>query len=302
MTTKISQKINNELENSFQVCYLNCIRILLQHGANPNCSYRSNLTPLHVLIFTVSENLTLNCENQKQSNFDFIKNILLLLLQHGLDCNTYQHILQSIMDMVQNVRVSQDMLCIYELALTLIQYGANPNIVLNGKATSGSAIVTNEIASFGDSIHNSNNESSNSSYRNNGNSGNSGNSASSGSFRIHSRYILFYYIILISKKEFLLTDPKQTYARIIYLFYYSMSHESLFNCLKCLHNFFVAQVPNRSTESLITLISTLYRRPRSLKQICRQTVYTSLNNKLAQNINKLNLPGSLKEYVLNFEP
>lgn len=211
--------------------------------------------------------------------------------------------------MVQNLRVSQDMLCIYELALTLIQYGANPNIVLNGKATSGSVIVTNEIASFGDSIRTTNGQqqqqqqhsntesnsgSSSTGYRNNG--------SSDGSFRTHSRYILFYYIILISKKEFLLTDPKQTFARIIYLFYYSMSHESLYNCLKCLHNFYVAQVPNRSTESLIALISSLYRRPRSLKQICRQTVYKSLNNKLAQNINKLNLPGPLKEYVLNFEP
>lgn len=209
------------------------------------------------------------------------------------------------MDMVQNLRVSQDMLCIYELALTLIQYGANPNIVLNGKATSGSAIVTNEIASFGDSIrttngqHN-NNDSSNSANGTGYRSNNGG--SSDGSFRTHSRYILFYYIILISKKEFLLTDPKQTYARIIYLFYYSMSHESLYNCLKCLHNFYVAQVPNRSTESLIALISSLYRRPRSLKQICRQTVYKSLNNKLAQNINKLNLPGPLKEYILNFEP
>lgn len=291
------------------MCYLNCIRILLQHGANPNCSYRSNLTPLHVLIFTVSENLTLNCETQKQNNFDFIKNILLLLLQHGLDCNTYQHILQSIMDMVQNLRVSQDMLSIYELALTLIQYGANPNIVLNGKATSGSAIVTNEIASFGDSIrttngqqhtNNSNDSNGGTSYRGSGGNGAAG--SSDGSFRTHSRYILFYYIILISKKEFLLTDSKQTFARIIYLFYYSMSHEPLYNCLKCLHNFYVAQVPNRSTESLIALISKLYRRPRSLKQICRQTVYRSLNNKLAQNINKLNLPGPLKEYVLNFEP
>lgn len=285
------------------MCYLNCIRILLQHGANPNCSYRSNLTPLHVLIFTVSENLSLNCETQKQSNFDFIKNILLLLLQHGLDCNTYQHILQSIMDMVQNLRVSQDMFCIYELALTLIQYGANPNIVVNGKATSGSAIVyTNEIASFGDSNRTTNGQHNNSDS-NNGNTGyRNSNGSSDGSFRTHSKYILFYYIILISKKEFLLTDPKQTFARIIYLFYYTMSHEPLYNCLKCLHNFYVAQVPNRSTESLIALITMLYRRPRSLKQICRQTVYRSLNNKMAQNINKLSLPGPLKEYVLNFEP
>jgi len=58
--------------------------MLLQHGANPNCSYRANLKPLHVLVFTVSENFTLNCDAQKRTNFDFIKNILLMLLQHGL--------------------------------------------------------------------------------------------------------------------------------------------------------------------------------------------------------------------------
>lgn len=272
-------------------------------------------------MFTVSENLTLNCDIQKQNNFEFTKNILLLLLQHGLDCNiTYQHILQSIMDMVQNLRSCPDMLCIYELALILIQYGANPNIVLNGKATSGSAIVTTEIANFGDSIRTTqhanetddssgpssgNNSAGNGNYRN-GNSvtatnGNISNS-SGGSFRTHSRYILFYYIILITKKEFLLIDMKQTYARIIYLFYYTMDHEPLYNCLKCLHNFYVAQVPNRSTENLIALITSLYRKPRTLKQICRQTVYKRLNNKLAQYINKLNLPGPLKDYVLNFEP
>lgn len=117
---------------------MNCIRILLQHGANANCSYRSNLTPLHVLIFTVSENFTLNDYATKRANFDFVKNILLLLLQHGLDCNrTSQHILQSVTDMVQNVRTFPDILCIYELTLTLIQYGANPNIGLNNKMMSG---------------------------------------------------------------------------------------------------------------------------------------------------------------------
>lgn len=286
-----------------QVCYLNCIRILLQYGASPNCSYRSNLTPLHVLMFTVSENLTLNCDIQKQNNFDFIKNILLLLLQHGLDCNiTYQHILQSVMDMVLFLRSPPDILCIYELALTLIQYGANTNIMVNGKATSGgNAIVTNAIASFGDSLTTSNNNNSNANDNSNDNS-TTANYRGGGSFRTHSRYLLFYYIILITRKECILTDERQAYAKIIYLFYFSMAHEPLYNCLKCLHNFYVAQVPNRSMENLISLITTLYRKPRTLKQICRYTVYKCLNNKLAQNVNKLNLPGPLKEYVMNFEP
>ncbi|XP_017060117.1 LOW QUALITY PROTEIN: ankyrin-1 [Drosophila ficusphila] len=258
--------------HSMKVCYLNCIRMLLQHGANPNCSYRANLKPLHVLVFTVSENFTLNCDAQKRTNFDFIKNILLMLLQHGLDCNkTYQHILQAVMDMVHNVRTCHDMECVYELTLTLIQYGADPNIVLSGKSTPGTAIFSNELATF------------------------------RSSFRTNSCHLLFYYIILITKKEFILNDPQATYTRVIHLFYLTMQHEPLFNCLKSLHNFYVAQVPSKKTEQLIALISTLYRRPRSLKQLSRWAIYEAMNRKLAQNINRLNLPGPLKDYVLQFE-
>ncbi|XP_037907447.1 ankyrin-3 isoform X3 [Hermetia illucens] len=274
--------------HSMKVCYLNCIRILLQHGANPNCAYRSTLTPLHVLVFTVSENFTLNCESVKRVNFDFIKNILLLLLQHGLDCNQSNlHILQAVVEMVQTVRTFPDVQCIYELALTLIQYGADPNIALSCKTTQGTAIFSNEIANFGENM---------------AGPGPARPGGFRNSFRTNSRYILFYYIILLTKKESLLTDPERTYMRIICLFYFSMQHEQLYNCLKSLHNFYVARVPNRQTEGLISIITALYKRPRSLKQLCRVAIFENLNRKLAENVNKLDLPGPLKEYMLNFEP
>lgn len=300
-----------------QVCYLNCIRILLQHGANPNCSYRANLKPLHVLVFTVSENFTLNCDAQKRTNFDFIKNILLLLLQHGLDCNkTYQHILQAVMDMVQNVRTCHDMECIYELTLTLIQYGADPNIVLSSKTTPGIAIFSSEIASYGEALGGSGGAAAGAVAAGGagggvavGGAGNGGGGGAGAlgdntfrnSFRTNSRYLLFYYIILITKKEFILNDPQLTFTRIIHLFYLTMEHEPLYNCLKSLHNFYVAQVPSKKTEQLIALISQLYRRPRSLKQLSRMAIYEAMNRKLAQNVNRLNLPGPLKDYVLQFE-
>lgn len=197
------------------------------------------------------------------------------------------------MDMVQNVRTYIDIECVYELTLALIQYGADPNIVLNGKATSGSAIVISEITNFGEMMRCAPSDGSNDpdgqreNFR--------------GSFRTHSRYILFYYIILITKKEFILADPQVRYARIIYMLYYTMAHEPLYNCLKSLHNFYVAQVPNKTTEHLITLITMLYKKPRTLKQLARARIYESLRRKLAPNINRLNLPGPLKEYVLNFE-
>lgn len=295
--------------HSMKVCYLNCIRILLQHGANPNCSYRSNLTPLHVLIFTVSENFTLNCDIQKRTNFDFIKNILILLLQHGLDCNiTSQHILQSVLDMIQNVRmqsVELDMNCVYELTLTLLQYGADPNVCLGNRTANGNTHLHDFLLEFdrgqrqsganavgavpgvgggvgadpvpgapGDGLRNS--------FRNNG-----------------KNYLLLYFIMLIMRKEFILFDTKQTYSRIIYLFYVSMQHDSLYSCLKSLHN--IVQVPHRAIENLSNIITTLYKGPRTLKQICRVTIYRNLNRKLAQNVNRLQLPPSLKDYILNFD-
>ncbi|ETN60288.1 hypothetical protein AND_008088 [Anopheles darlingi] len=345
--------------HSMKVCYLNCIRILLQNGANPNCSYRSNLTPLHVLIFTVSENFTLNCDGQKRANFDFIKNILLLLLQYGLDCNiTSHHILQSVIDMIVNVRSCPDIVCVYELLLLLMQYGIDPNIslsnklMLNGAASSGgssSIIFVNDFINFGTSGMRGapspavvaevggggagvaagpsdaatggggsgvNGNTPGSSTGSNGASSSgsgTGSSSASGSvsngsdnlrnsFRQNARnHLLFYYIMLITRKEFILLDREQTYQRIIYLFYYSMKHDSLFNCLKSLHNLFIAQVPHKTIDNLRHLIITLYKKPRSLKQLCRVCIYDSLGKKLAPNINRLNLPGPLKEYVMNFD-
>ena len=52
--------------HTMKVCYLNCVRILCKFGANPNCSSRSNLTPLHVLVFTASENISLAREEEKR--------------------------------------------------------------------------------------------------------------------------------------------------------------------------------------------------------------------------------------------
>lgn len=206
-----------------------------------------------------------------------------------------QHILQSIMEMVQNVRsVSTDILCIYELTLTLLQFGANPNFILSKQVSGSMSAVSEALGSGANQMRHLTTASVTDSSLNNDSMRNS--------FRNNTRnYILFYYIMLITRKEFILTNQDRDYTKIVYLFYYTMRHDVLFSCLKSLHNLFIVQVPNKSTEHLVNLISQLYRNPRSLKQICRVSIYESLNRKLANNINRLNLPLSIKEYVLNFE-
>ncbi|KAF2893525.1 hypothetical protein ILUMI_12636 [Ignelater luminosus] len=258
--------------HSMKVCYLNCIRILLKYGANPNCSYRENLTPLHILVFTVSENITLNCDVQKQLNFEFIKNLLILLLTYGLDpnvrvSNRTQHILQSCMDMIQNVRDCKDIDYIYDLTLTLIQYGANPDLKLN---------ISEAIKSYP--------------------------LQRSQSMWKSKNYILYYYIMLVSRKENVITDPNMSFAKIIMLFYLVMNHNPLFECLKILHTQQLSLVPDRMTEPLTCIIRDLYKKPRSLKQICRVKIHNCLSRKPGLYLNKLNLPNSLKDYIMNFEP
>lgn len=257
--------------HSMKVCYLNCIRILLKKGANPNCSYKLNLTPLHVLVFTISENITLNCNIQKSLNFEFIKTLLVLLLTHGLDPNVRvsirtQHILQSCMDMIQNVRDCKDIHYVYDLTLTLIQYGANPDLSLN----------------MSEAIKNYPPQQLQSTWKT-------------------KNYILYYYIMLISRKEHLITDPNMSFAKIVTLFYLVMQHKPLFECLKILYTQQLSLVPGKTTEPLTCIIRDLYKRPRTLKQICRIKIHNCLHRKPGLYINKLNLPTQMKEYLLNFE-
>lgn len=169
------------------------------------------------------------------------------------------------MDMIQNVRDCKDINYIYDLTLTLIQYGANPNISVN---------ISENIQTPNQHLF----------------------------MKKSKNYVLYYYITLLNRKELLLTDPSVTFAKIIMLFYYVMEHEPLFNCLKMLYTQQLSQVPAKTTESLNSTIRELYKKPRSLKQMCRVTIYNCLNKEPGLSINKLNLPTPLKDYVLNFEP
>lgn len=248
------------------MCYLNCVKILCKYGANPNCTSRSYLTPLHVLVFTASESIAINREEEKAQNFEFIRNLLVLLLQYGLDPNVKfsqktQHILQSLTDMVQNARGPSDLDHVYDLTLTLIQYGADPNV----------SIPESSMQSCQPAV-----------------------------FRKQCSQILFYYSVLICRKEDLLVDSLQRFSRIVWLYYLCMEHTKLFHCLKVLH----AQaglIPVRGS-ALCHLLRELYSRPRTLKQICRVAIYSALGRRPGMHANKLSLPGPLKEYLLNFEP
>ncbi|MCL4137445.1 UNVERIFIED_CONTAM: hypothetical protein GTU68_038601, partial [Idotea baltica] len=254
--------------HTMKVFYLNCVRILCKHGANPNCSSRSNLTPLHVLMFTASETISLNREEEKSGAFSFLKQLLIILLQHGLNPNVRfsqrtQHILLSLMDMVQNARIASDLNHVYDLTMTLLQYGADPNINIS---TTEPMICHSQSSVF---------------------------------LKKSSNQVFYYYVQLLIRKEELLIDPEQRFARLLNLYYMAMDHKTLHQCLKILYTQ-TSLVPMK--KQLANTLRDFYTRPRSLKQICRVVIYNAVGKKTALNTNKLPLPAPLKDYILNFQP
>lgn len=255
------------LTHTMKVFYLNCVRLLCKHGANPNCSSRSTLTPLHVLVFTASEYITLSREEKIQA-FAFIQQLLVVLLQHGLDPNVRfsqrtSHTLLSLMDMVQNARSPADLDHVYDLTCTLLQYGANPNVNI---CTTEPMICHSQSSVY---------------------------------LKKPSNQVLYFYVQLIQQKEELLCDGQHRFERLIWLYYYAMDHRELYSCLKILYTQ-TTLVPMR--HMLSSLLRQLYMQPRTLKQIARVSIYSSVRRRTAQNIGKLPLPGPLKEYITNWDP
>lgn len=351
----------HHFNHTMKVCYLNCVRILCKYGANPNCSSRSNLTPLHVLVFTACENISLSREDEKEQGFEFVRNLLTLLLQHGLDpnvrfSNRSNHILLSLMDMVQNARMASDLSFVYDLTLTLIQYGANPN----------ANISSSELA---DNFHSHHPRCGGGGGGSGGGSGPSvgGGAASapgllSSATSAASNYVLYHYVRLLMTKDKLVrtgsdggrhlsggtgvrepgkvccehatcavaaaasaeknsamsgggrsgggvnggatassisSDKEQHFARIIRLYYLTMSHKPLYACLRVL---FAQTGMNPNNSALHSCLREVCSKPRTLKQMARVVIYNAVGQRPAIEVNKLPLPTALREYLLNFEP
>lgn len=169
--------------------------------------------------------------------------------------------------MVKNTRIPSDINDVYDLILTLIQYGANPNV----------NISTSEPLIF---CH------------------------SQGNLYVKKscNHVLGYYVLLISRKVEILIDPHHRFARILHLFYMCMDHYELYNCLRLLFAQQSGVVPCKGSQTLCNIIKDLYSKPRTLKQICRVSIYNSLHRKPGVYASKLPLPNVLKDYLINFEP
>ena len=148
------------------------------------------------------------------------------------------------MDMVQNARFATDLQYVYELTLTLIQYGANPNV----------------------SVDMDDNESTKAVHAHGGQSALS---------RTPNR-VLYYYVQLLQRKDHLLADPEQTFSKLIHLYHMAMRHTEVYTCLRLLHTQ-TGMVPAQS--ALNQCIKELLSKPRTLKQSARVVIYELIGRK-----------------------
>jgi len=205
---------------------------------------------------------------EKRLSFEFIRQLLEMLLQWGLDPNIAlggsrtQHILLALLELVNLVRSPNDLDYVHDLTLTLIQNGANVDIDISLPDT-----ICHSQSSF---------------Y-----------------LKKTSHKVLYYYIQWLCRKEHLLLDPQKRFAKIIRLYANSMHPRSLQQTLRLIYTQ-SAIVPVRT--SLCSTLKDYFSSPLSLQGQCRFVIYRSLNRKMV-NCTKLGqrLPPPLIKYLSGFE-
>ena len=167
----------------------------------------------------------------------------------------------------------QDLTYVYDLTLTLITYGSNPNVIIYDPSQLDDDLPTSAA------------------YRKGGQSSNKG---------PVSYLIIYQYVQLLMKKDQLwINDPDCYFARILRLYYFAMNHAEVYACLRVL----LAQTGcNPTKTALFSAIRDLHSKPRTLKQLTRISIYNAIGQKPAFYANKLPLPPSLREYLVSFEP
>jgi len=128
--------------------------------------------------------------------------------------------------------------------------------------------------------------------------------------------VIFYFVKMLIKREDHLIFSREGVARrerkesiqendlfmkLLNLYYHAMDHDCLFACLKELAKQTTDGTLRTTSQVLKHTLKTMSCQPRSLKSLCRNTMYKSLDMKLVPGVNRLQLPAPLKEYILEFK-
>ena len=193
------------------------------------------------------------------------------------------------MDMVQNARAPKDLTYVYDLTLTLITFGANPNVIIDDPSQ---CMEDHDYASVPPTPPSK----SKGSNRVNGVHDNKVNN-----YPVSPKNLVIYHYVqlLMTKNQLWVNDGDLHFARILRLYYNAMNHAEVYASLRVL----LAQTGMNPTKTaLFSVIRDLHSKPRTLKQLSRISIYNAIRQKPAFYASKLPLPPSLREYLMSFEP
>ncbi|KAK3596941.1 hypothetical protein CHS0354_002508 [Potamilus streckersoni] len=108
-----------------------------------------------------------------------------------------------------------------------------------------------------------------------------------------------HYIYEVNKFNSIFHDGNA--EKLLLLFYNSMDHRLLFDCLQMARLMIRPFSFDMSGKDFLSLLNQLTENPQSLKQCARVTIYKAMDRKIARGVDQLPLPNALKNYLLNFE-
>ncbi|KAK6170483.1 hypothetical protein SNE40_018867 [Patella caerulea] len=261
---------------------LHCVEVLVENGAIVNFVAGNDVTCSTIMAAICKRYFTretdLGQPISEETRFEFAKlanDILIVLFKYGLDPN---HVTSKVSQyprggtgnaLIEFVRLTElatsqkDFSIILMWLKTLFVWGANPNIE---PYPSEPVIFHSQSSIF---------------------------------LKRHSTQPVNHYITEVKERESLFSDGHA--EQLLLLFYNTMDHKILFECLNVTKSMVRFHLFDDNRKDFLSLINNLTEKPRSLRQMSRISIYRSLNMKIAANVDKLPLPGALRQYMLDLQ-
>lgn len=260
---------------------LETMESLLCHGAETNFMYGEHgtcstlLSEIASRYFGGQRYLPPIQDNTLESYAGFVNSVLELLLKYGMNPNCAskrkcKHLqggsgnaLIDFVRLAQQANTTSDFAVIRQWLITLFQWGADPDL----EPYASEPIICHSQSSI---------------------------------FLKHQgTQALNHYIYEVKEFDSLFDDGHA--QDLLLLFYNTMSHNVLYNCLNNAR--FMARFhPLGATGyDFVRLLTKLSENPRSLREIARVSIYTALQRDLARKVSELPLPNPMKSYLLEIQ-
>lgn len=253
---------------------ISAFKEILQNGAKCNFLSEDQRTSCSLLAELAKKGFmrgTARDSDFRRAYGDFVNEILMIFLKYGLNPNyiTTKNAGGHGNGLVEFVRLSVHgtnevaFEMIHQWLKTLLQWGADPDIE---PYPSDSIICHSQSSIF---------------------------------LKKQGTQALNHYINEVKQVQAILT--KGHAEELLLLFYKTMDHKILFECLT--NACFMARVQplGPSGQHFLAVLNSLGDKPRSLKQMARVSIYKSLHRKIMTDVDLLPLPKAMKNYLKDIE-